>query len=178
MNVTYTTRGFVLTDQIRKYSEDKLRKIQSLDDLIDVTLNLEHARHMFKAELLVHNRSARFNAIQTTPDVFKSINAVIDKIQKQVKRHKEKLIGRKRKAPARTTDLIGTMAGTETVVIPRIIRARKQDVKPMSQEEAVMQLESGSFKASFLIYRDTETDRITVLFRRKDGNYGLVDSEI
>jgi len=176
MNVTYTTRGLELTDQIRKYSEDKLRKIESLDDLIDVTLNLEHARHMFKAELLVHNRSARFNAIQTTPDVFKSINAVIDKIQKQVKRHKEKLIGRKRKAPARTTDLIGTMAGTETLAIPRIIRARKQDVKPMSQEEAVMQLESG--KASFLIYRDTETDRITVLFRRKDGNYGLVDSEI
>jgi putative sigma-54 modulation protein len=176
MNVTYTTRGFELTDQIRKFSEDKLRKIQSLDDLIDVTLNLEHARHMFKAELLVHNRSARFNAIQTTPDVFKSINAVIDKIQKQVKRHKEKLLGRKRKAPSRTPDLISNMAGNETMVVPRIIRARKQDVKPMSQEEAAMQLETR--KDSFLIYRDTDTDQVTILFRRKDGNYGLVDSEI
>lgn len=176
MNVTYTTRGFELTDQIRKFSEDKLRKIESLDDLIDVTLNLEHARHMFRAELLVHNRSARFNAIETTPDVFKSINAVIDKIQKQVKRHKEKRIGRKRMAPSRTTDLIARMAGTETIVMPRIIRARKQDVKPMSQEEAVLQMETG--RHSFLVYRDTETDRITILFRRKDGHYGLVDSEI
>lgn len=176
MNVTYTTRGLVLTDQIRKFTEEKLRKVESLDDLIDVTVNLEHAKHMFRAELLVHNRSARFNSIQVTPDIFTSINAAIDRIQRQVKRHKEKLIGRKRKAPARTPDLISTMAGTETAVMPRIIRARKQDVKPMSREEAVMQLETG--KQSFLVYRDIETDRITILFKRKDGNYGLVDSEI
>jgi putative sigma-54 modulation protein len=174
MNVTYTTRGFVLTDQIKQYSEEKLRKIESLDQLIDVTLNLEHARHQFKAELLVHNRTARFNAIETTPDVFKSINAVIDKIQKQVKRHKEKLIGRKRKAPGRKVET--TMAEREPAGAARVIRRRKQDVKPMSQDEAVMQLEST--EESFLIYRDTGTDRINVLFRRKDGNFGLIDSEI
>lgn len=174
MNVTYTSRGFVLTDKIKQYSQEKLKKIESLDQLIDVTLNLELARHQFKAELLVHNRSARFNAIQTTPDVYKSINAVIDKIQKQVKRHKEKLIGRKRQAPGRKVE--ETMAAGEPIVTPRVIRRRKQDVKPMSQDEAVLQLESTS--EHFLIYRDTGTDRINVLFRRKDGNFGLIDSEI
>src|SRR5689334_8962846 len=99
MNIAYTARGFEITDQIKRYAENKLTKIVNLDELIDVTLYLQLARHQYKADLLVHNRNARFNAIETTPDVFKSINAVIDKIQKQVKRHKEKLIGRKRKVP-------------------------------------------------------------------------------
>ena len=176
MKVSYTTRGFELSEQIRKFTEEKLRKIQSLDELIDVSLTLEHARHLFKAELLVHNRNARFNAIQQTPDVFKSIHAVIEKVQKQVKRHKEKLIGRKRKAPAKEVKLIQNMATSEKTGAPRMIRARKQDVRPMSQDEAVMQLVSR--KEAFLIFRDTKSDRIHVLFRRKDGNYGLIDSEI
>jgi putative sigma-54 modulation protein len=176
MNVSYTSRGFELTEQIKKYAREKLKKLESLDELIDVTLTLEQARHLFKAELLVHNRNARFNAIESTPDVFKSIHAVIDKMQKQIKRHKEKLIGRKRKVPAKGKKLVENMVVPERIAAPRVIRSRKQDVKPMSQDEAVMQLETR--KEMFLIFRDTNSDRINVLFKRKDGNYGLIDSEI
>jgi len=177
MNVSYTTRGFELTDQIKKYSEKKLKKIEHLDELIDVTLTMEHAKHLYKAELLVHNRNARLTASEQTSDVFKSINAVIDKMQKQIKRHKEKLRGRKRQGPAKITAVDRNMASaTEPVRTARIIRARKQDVKPMSQDEAALQLNSS--KDNFIIFRDTGSDRIRILFRRKDGNFGLVDSEI
>ena len=176
MNVSFTTRGFELTDHIRKFTQEKLRKIESLDELIDVTLTLEHARHLFKAELLVHNRNARFNAVEQTPDVFKSIHAVIEKVQKQIKRHKEKRIGRKRKAPAKEVKLVQNMAVPERSSVPRVIRGRKQEVRPMSQEEALLQLTTR--KENFLIFRDTSSDRITLLFRRKDGNFGLIDSEI
>jgi len=175
MNVTYTTRGFDLTNQIRKYTEEKLRKIETLDDLIDVNLTLEHARHLFKAELLVHNRNSVFTAVQQTPDVFKSIHVVIDKVQKQVKRHKEKLIGRKRKAPAKEVKLVQNMAVAERSSSPRVVRFRRQDARPMSQEDAVVRLNKG--KDSFLIFRDVSTDRVALLFRRKDGNYGLIDFE-
>lgn len=175
MNVTYTTRGFDLTNQIRKYTEEKLRKIETLDDLIDVNLTLEQARHLFKAELLVHNRNARFTAVEQTPDVFKSIHVVIDKVQKQVKRHKEKLIGRKRQAPAKEVKLVQNMAVAERQTAPRVIRSRRQDVRPMSQEEAVLQLNKR--KEFFLVFRDTASDKITLLFRRKDGHFGLIDFE-
>jgi putative sigma-54 modulation protein len=175
MNISYTTRGFDLTEAIKKYTEEKLRKILTVEELLDVSLNLEHARHQYKAELLVHNRNARFTAIERTPDVFKSIHAVIDKIQKQVKRHKEKLIGRKRKVLPRASRL-GVETTLEKPSTPRVIRARKQDVKPMSQDEAVLQLEKG--KESFLIFRNIGSDSINILFKRKDGNYGLIDSEI
>lgn len=175
MNVAYTSRGFELTDQVKKYTEEKLKKIVSLDELIDVALTLEQSRGRYKAELLVHNRTARFAAIESTPDVFRSINAVIDKAQKQLKKHKEKLVNRKRLAPPLGTKLRENMA-TERVITPRVIRARKQDIKPMSQEEALMQIDSR--KESFLLFRDTGSDRIRILFRRKDGNYGLIDSEI
>jgi putative sigma-54 modulation protein len=173
MNVGYTMRGLELTEQIKKYTEGKLKKIDSREELLDIVLTLEHARHLFKAELLVHNRNARFNAIEETPDIFKSIHAVIEKVQKQMKRHKEKLIGRKRKVPAKGNQVIQNMAPEQ---LPRVIRARKQDIKPMSQEEALMQLDAR--KESFLIFRNIKSDKINVLFRRKDGNYGLIDPEI
>ena len=174
MNIAYTTRGFDLTDQIQRHTESKLRKIVSLDELLDVSLTLEYFRHRYKAELLVHNRNAVFNAIEQTPDVFKSINAVIEKIQSQLKKHKEKLRGRKRKAPARTVKMTENMA--ETTKTPRLIRARKQDIKPMSQDEALMQLERRN--EPFLVFRNINSDKITVLYRRKDGNVGLIDPEM
>lgn len=175
MNIAYTTRGLVLTDQIKNYTQEKLRKILSKDELLDIAVTLVQERHLFKAELLVHNRNSRLYAIEKTPDVFKSIHAVIDKMEKQIRRHKGKLMGRKRKAPVRAKQLTANMA-SERVLTPRVIRARKQDIKPMSQEEALMQLDAR--KESFLIFRNIKSDRINVLFKRKDGNYGIIDSEI
>ena len=175
MNIAYTTRGFELNGQIKKFTEEKLKKILSLDELLEVTLTLEQARHRYKAELMVHNRAARFNAIEETPDVFKSINGAVDKIQKQLKRHKEKLVNRKRMSRPRTKVLPESLS-VETVAIPRVVRARKQDIKPMSQEEAVMQMEAR--RDGFLVFRNLNSDKINVLYRRKDGNYGLIDSEI
>jgi putative sigma-54 modulation protein len=176
MNITFTSRGFELTDQIRKFAREKLKKIQSLDDLIKVTLTMDQNKHLYKAELLVHDRNARFTAVESTPDVYKSIHAVIEKMQKQMQRHKEKIMARKRQVPAKGTKLVQNMATSERTAAPRVMRARKQDVKPMSQEEAMLQMES--MKHDFVIYRDTGNDRVCILYRRKDGNYGLVDSEI
>jgi ribosome hibernation promoting factor len=175
MNISYTSRGFDLSDQIKKYTEEKLKKILVLEELLDVNLTLEFARGQYKAELLVHNRNSRVIAIARTPDVFKSINAVIDKIQKQLKRHKEKLIGRKRLAGPRVKRIDITMAA-ERIKEPRIIRVRKPEVRPMTLEEAVLQLESRH--DSYVFFRNLSSDRVNILFRRKDGNYGLIDSEI
>ena len=176
MNVTFTSRGFELTDQIKRFAREKLRKIESLDELINVTLTMEQNKHLYKAELLVHDRSTQFTAIESTADVYKSILAVVEKVHKQVRRQKDKRIGRKRKTIDRGTKVEQNMATSERITPPRVIRSRKRDVKPMSQDEAVMQMES--MKLEFLIYRDTGNDRVCVLFRRKDRNYGLVDSEI
>ena len=176
MNVTFSSRGFDLTDQIRKFAREKLKKIESVHELITATLTMDQNKHLYKAELLVHDRHAQFTAEHSTPDIFKSIHAVIEKVDKQVRRHKEKMIGRKRQAPTKGTKIVQNMATTERMSSPRVIRSRKQDVKPMSQEEAVLQMES--MKLDFLVYRDTGKDRICILFKRKDGNYGLIDSEI
>ena len=176
MNVTFTTRGFRLTDQIRKFATEKIKKIESLHELLNATLTMDQNKHLYKAELLVHDRHTQFTAVQSTPDIYKSIHAVVDKVQKQVRRHKEKMIERKRQAPTKGAKLVQNMGTGEKTGSPRVIRSRKPDVKPMSQDEAVMQMES--MNVDFLIYRDTGKDRICILFKRKDRNYGLVDSEI
>ena len=176
MNVTFTSRGFDLTDQIRKFARKKLKKIESVHELINVTLTMDQNKHLYRAELLVHDRHSQYTAVQSTPDIFKSIHAVIEKVDKQVRKQKEKMIGRKRQAPAKGSKLMQNMATSERLSGPRVVRSRKQDVKPMSQDEAFLQIQS--MKLEFLIYRDTSNDRICILFKRKDGNYGLVDSEI
>ena len=176
MNVTFTTRGFTLTDQIRNFATEKIKKIESLHALLTATLTMDQNKHLYKAELLVHDRHTQFAAVQSTPDIYKSIHAVVDKVQKQVRRHKEKMIERKRQAPTKGAKLVQNMGTGEKTGAPRVIRSRKQDVKPMSQDEAVMQMESTN--VDFIIYRDTGKDRICILFKRKDKNYGLIDSEI
>src|SRR5687767_5923569 len=128
MNVTFTSRGFELTDQIKKFAREKLRKIESLDELINVNLTMEHSKHIYKAELLVHDRNAQFTAVQSTSDIYKSILAVVEKVHKQVRRHKDKMIGRKRQAPGKGAKIVQNMATGERMAPPRLIRSRKRDV--------------------------------------------------
>ena len=103
------------------------------------------------------------------------LTQLLKKIQKQLKRHKEKFISRKRQRAPKVTKLAENMAPMDSKE-PRLIRARRQDIKPMSHEEAMMQLDRR--KESFLIFRNINSDKINVLYRRKDGNVGLIDSDI
>lgn len=111
-----------------------------------------------------------------------SLSTVMDKLARQAERHQGKLHERKRRAPARGTALRPAAAAAAAAAReardgdgPRVIRSRRFVAKPMTVEEAMMEVEASP--EGLLVFRDATTRRMSVLFRRKDGHLGLIEPE-
>lgn len=183
-----------VTPAIRAHVEEHFRK---LDELFDgsstvsahVIIEVNKNRHI--GEVLVHWREHTLTATDTNIDMYQALTRAIAKIEKQAIRLKKKRIERKKGATPLSalapqedvsTDIRGDSEARRSGGIDensdddgagaRIINARRYQVKPMTAEEAALQL-SGE-DDQFLVFRDADTDRISVLYKRNDGNYGLI----
>jgi putative sigma-54 modulation protein len=184
MEFEYTGRHVEVTPAIRRHVEDHFKKLAHLFEnsstarahiIIDVVKNRQIA------EVLLHWRDLTLTAKDTNVDMYQALTRCIDKIETQAVKLKKKLI--ERKQSARPVSAVATAAdGAATAAAaapdnslqrqPRIIQARRYHVKPMTAEEAVMSL--GEDSNQFVVFRDSDTDRLSVLYRRKDGNFGLI----
>ena len=180
MDFEYTGRHVLVTPALRAHVEEHFGKIDHLFPnstttrahvIIDVVKN----RH--NAEILLHWREHTLTAKDTNADMYHALTRCIDKIEKQAVKLKKKIIERKQSATplsAIAPDQPGTTARAENVPppAPRIINARRYRVKPMTAEEAAMSLAEDSNQ--FVVFRDSDTSRLSVLYKRKDGNFGLI----
>jgi putative sigma-54 modulation protein len=183
MDFEYTGRHIDVTPALRTHVEEHFGKLGHLFEnsttarahvIIDVVKN----RHI--AEILFHWREHTLTAKDTNADMYQALTRCIDKIEKQALKLKKKMVERKQSAtpmsavapdtaPAASAD-DGNDDGA--AARPRIIAARRYKVKPMTAEEAVMSLADDGDQ--FVVFRDSDTDRLSVLYKRKDGNYGLI----
>ena len=188
MNIDFTGRQIEVTPALRDFAEEKLRKLERLLDgplEIHVVLAIEKHRHV--AEIQVKSRTAVLSGTQETGDLYASIGEVADKLERQALKHKEKLQRHKHRksprhpeaaaaleanaAPEGASQPVGPDAGDG----PRIFRGQSYRVKPLSAEDAALELQSSG--DDLLVFRDSESDRICVLQRQKDGNMLLVEPE-
>jgi putative sigma-54 modulation protein len=184
MDFEYTGRHIDVTPALRAHVEEHFGKIEHLFEnattarahvIIDVVKN----RHI--AEILFHWREHTLTAKDTNADMYRALTRCVDKIEKQALKLKKKMIERKQDAvplsavaPEPAPEPADGDAEPEAPEPRpgRIIAARRYKVKPMTAEEAVMSLaEDGD---QFVVFRDSDTDRLSVLYKRKDGNYGLI----
>ncbi len=184
MRIEITGRQIEVTPALREFAAEKLRKLEKLLDgdlEAHVVLAVEKHRHM--AEIQVKSRTAVLSATEETGDLYASISEVADKLERQALRHKDKVTGRKRREGVRAADAAlaldgggGEVASTDPEVLhTRIIRSHHYRLKPLTPEDAVLELDVTGDE--LLVYRDADTDRVNVIFRRKDGNFDLVDPE-
>jgi putative sigma-54 modulation protein len=174
MNINYTARHTSVTPDVKKHCERRLRAIEKLLGYpveADLILSVEKYRH--KAEINVKIKGATLNTVEETHDMFSSMGLAFDNIEKRVKKEQEKLRGRKRR---KNREVISAPPPLETEDQPvRVIPSRDFSLKPMSVEEALLQLESR--KKEIFVFRKFDSEKWAVLYRRKDGNYGLVEPE-
>jgi putative sigma-54 modulation protein len=180
MKFEYTGRHLDVTPAIRRHVEEHFQKIDhifqdSSTASAHVIIQVNKNRHI--AEILLHWREHTLTATDTNADMYQALTRAIDKIEKQVLKMKKKLIDRKQGAtplsalaPQDTAPAAADEAAASRQ--PRIVNARGYRVKPMTAEEAAMSLAEDSNQ--FVVFRDADTSRISVLFRRKDGNFGLI----
>lgn len=177
MRVEYTGRHIEVTPALRAFTEGRLKKIRKvLGEGIDVHMILTVQKHRRLAEINLHSRSFKIHGLEETNDMHASINAVLEKAERQALKHKGKKIARKRKsshsAPRSTSNHPSQSNRLESGV-PRVIKSKSFAANLMTVEEAVQEV-NGS-KSNFLVFRNAESERISVVYKRKDGNFGLIE---
>jgi putative sigma-54 modulation protein len=178
MQVEYTGRQIEITPAIKKFTEKHLRKIRKiLGETIEVDTILTVEKHRHIAEIHLKSRNFKVHGVEATGDMYNSITAVLDKIERQALRHKEKYVAKKRK----TSETVRVQfpapllsdSSEEMDFPPRIVRSAVNAMKPMTLEEAAEQV--GRTAHGFMVFRNADSDRIAILYKRKDGNLGLVE---
>ena len=172
MHITVTFRHMESSDALKQYAEEKTRRIEKyLEEPIEVhwVLSVEKIRHIAEATVVAKNIT--INAREETQDMYSAIDLAIDKLEKQVRRHKEKVKNHKHVESPRGGF---TPESTEPERTPRVVKIENMFVKPMTLEEATLQMEVT--KRNFLVYTDSTTSTINVLYRREDGNFGLIET--
>jgi putative sigma-54 modulation protein len=180
MQFEYTGRHVEVTPAIRRHVEEHFGKLGHVFDRSSTArahVIIDVAKDRRIAEILLHWRDHTLTAKDTNADMYQALTRCIDKIEKQALKLKKKIIDRAQSAAPLSTlapDAAATPALAENPPRPaaRIVNARRYRVKPMTPEEAVLALEEDTNQ--FLVFRDSETNGVSVLYKRKDGNYGLI----
>jgi putative sigma-54 modulation protein len=176
MKIEFTGRNFTVSPAIRKHITEHFKKVEEFlngTDMAHVILSVEkHKRHV--AEIVVNWHHHTLTAQSDTTDMYTSSSQAVDKLRRQIIKLKGKIVDRKHTAPS-----VKAVAPSPVPPVmperpaPRVIRSRRYAIKPMTPEEAIIQVEATADQ--FLVFRDAETNRVGVLYKRKDGNYGLIE---
>jgi len=179
MNIDFLARNLELDDSIREFTIDKLDKVTKfLDDPVEIHVTLEREKHRSIADLRISHRFGVIQATEETDEILDSINLAVDKAEKQARRSKKKFIDKRRKAdrengsqwPMDVLEASSIVSGQA----PRVIKSSALSIKPMSLDEAALQLEVS--KNDFVVFRDSGSDEVNVLYKRRDKNYGLISA--
>jgi putative sigma-54 modulation protein len=168
-----------IPDAVREYAERKIRRIERLlDDQTDATIELwsEHHRnaadsHFAEATLIVHGQVLRSRATGETYQA--AIDEVVDKVDRQAVDHKEK--PRLRARPEQEKQILRRLADGSSGPRrePRIVKVKRFAIEPMFEEDAVAAMEELGHQ--FFVFVNAETERIAILYKRNDGDYGLIE---
>ena len=171
MQTSVTFKNLDPSENLKSYVGGKLDRFDKyLDNPAEasVVLSVEKFRHI--AEVNISGDRLRINGKEETNDMYSAIDMVLDKLEKQIKKSKQKI--RDRRGGAKVADAVSedvTFPDDETT---KQLIVKNIDYKPMDAEEAMMQMEL--VKNNFLVFTNARTDRVNVLYRRKDGHYGLI----
>jgi putative sigma-54 modulation protein len=174
MNVHFTARQTTLTPDLRQYCEKRLNSLEKLlGSVIEVDVICSVERNRNKAEIHVKAKGASLIVVEETLDMMNSLNRAFDHLEKKIKKEREKFRERKRRSGREKKETPFTTAAEEGE--KRVIRSQDYSLKPMPLEEALIQFDLK--KKDIFLFRKSGSEKWAVLFRRKDGNYGLVEPE-
>jgi putative sigma-54 modulation protein len=170
MNIIISGRHLEITPALKTYAEEKVKKFERyLSDISEATVTLGiEKKYRHKAEVLLKANGVLIQAEGVTGEIYSSIDEVVEKLERQVKKYKDKLVSR-RKGTAKSAEEVATPA-PETGAI---IKNKRFELKPMSPDEASMQMEL--LDKDFFVFINDISEDINVIYKRRDGNFGLIE---
>lgn len=181
MNVQIYNRNLELTERLSEYVESKVERLSRyLADIEDVRVDLSatnarDASRRMVAQITIRVRRSVLRAEERAGDVFSAFDAVMDKMERQIRRYKERKLNRR--GEGLTPDDVDEAAALETAeeveaLLGRIVRVKRFEVSAIPPEEAVEQMELlGHF---FYVFMDATDGHLSIVYKREDGDYGLI----
>ncbi|MBQ6569921.1 MAG: ribosome-associated translation inhibitor RaiA [Clostridia bacterium] len=175
MTINFKARKVNLRDSFKERTEKKLKKFDKFfDENAEATVLVSLERDRQTVEVTINNNGMIYRAEDTTQDMDESLDKVIDLLTRQIRKNKTKL--EKRVRDAQAFDAFASLAPDYDDVEEedlKIVRVKKFSVKPMDPEEAVLQM--NLLGHQFYIFRNVDTGEVNVVYKRKNGDYGLLE---
>ncbi len=173
MHVSVIGRHIEVTDALKQYAMEKFNRLEKyLPKALDVVITLSVVKKVHHiAEAVIKSNGVLIQASEETEEMYSAIDLLIEKIERRVRRYKEKLVDHKHYGGRVETSV--ETASQPGDRIPQIIKTKRFDLKPMLPEEAVMQMEL--LDKDFFIFANAGNGLVNVIYKRKDGNVGLIE---
>lgn len=180
MKITVIARHLELDDDTRSYAEKKLQKIETFfGRIMEAIMVLSAEKHRRIAEVTLKAKHVTFHATEETENIRSAIDNVMEKVEIQIKKFKEKLRDNRRRAKGLSVETqseaveVADDEDEEEMPEPQIIKVNKFAPKPMTVQEAAIQMTIND--EDFLVFANSETNQVNVVYRRKDGTYGWIE---
>jgi putative sigma-54 modulation protein len=173
MQTSVTFKNIEPSDSLKSYISDKLDRFDKYlynPAEANVVLSVEKFRHI--ADVNIVGDGLSIKGKEETEDMYSAIDMVLDKLEAQIKKSKQKIRDRRGGSRAKQKEAMSEAAAEAPVEVSGEILVKSIDYKPMDVEEAVLQMDLVS--ENFLVFTNARTDKVNVLYRRKAGNYGLI----
>lgn len=163
-----------VTESMNDYVKEKLQKLEKYfkdSDNAKATVVIKIKDRRQKVEVTIPLKSVILRAEEEQEDFYAAVDIIIDKLERQIRKNKTRL-------ESKMIKIEKEIVFPEIIDEPeedRIVKRKKIEVKPMDEEEAILQMELLGHQ--FYLYKDQQTNQPTIIYKRKDGNYGIIEAE-
>ena len=165
-----------ITDSMNDYIKEKLGKLDKyLKNSDDVRVNVivKVKNHEQRVEITIPLKAVILRSEEAKDDFYAAVDKTIDKLERQIRKNKTRIMSKQVKTNKDFS--MSAFADEEDLDDKKILKRKKVEVKPMNEEEAILQMELLGHQ--FYMYKDSETNQVAVVYKRTDGNYGVIESE-
>jgi putative sigma-54 modulation protein len=176
MNIDFTGRQMEVGNDLRQYTQGRLRKItRLLGDAYEMHVILTAEKHRRAAEVTLKFRDHTLVGVEESGDAQISLHGALDKLERQAVRLLERNRTRKRRPKPATTVVLNVLGPEGVHEERRTIETERIAIKPMTMDEAISALDQS--RAGAVVFRNPDTERVNVIYHRPDGNLGLIEPE-
>jgi putative sigma-54 modulation protein len=180
MQLQVKGRNLEISDSIRSYAEEKFGKLERrlTDPRVELELAVERNPSIAEnhvAEATIWTGGPVLRAREASSDIRASIDQLVEKLERQVTRYRKQARSRRRRAARANGPVVETVPVVADEAEPLIVKTKQFAVTPMNPEEAVLQLEL--IGHDFFVFRNADSNEVNVVYRRRDGNYGLIEPQ-
>ena len=186
MTIEITGKNYAVSDRIRNTIEKKVVKIKRyFKHIIEIRCVLRKQKHTFSCEMFVVGKDYDVKSVQKSETMEEAIAAAVESLKRQADKNHQKITEHRRKKATGARPGTGKQWLVQVLEpgklrqprkkVPRIVKTAKLPIRPMMIEEAAVELDDS--KSQFIVFRDLDTEKVTILYKRHDNNFGMIATE-